>query len=296
MGADKYLEATKPVEREIQGPNGEVIKATGFVNPYTGVFVKSSEYAPPQKWIAEKDKAGNLLGYRSETGTQFLNPEEFQARGTPAAAPVSRGQAGAFEPTATAGAPAMAPAGPIADMVNQARPGVSRVESGSAQGNYLAKGPEVKRKDGSVDRAYGKYQVMGANIPSWTEQALGKRMSIQEFLASPEAQEKVFEDQFTRNIKKYGSLEDAVSVWFSGRPLAQATKAGARDVNMGVPEYVQKVMGGLGKYQTAKTVPLTGENPSLRNVPVNAFAPSPAPVNAFAAPAQQPIEIGRAHV
>jgi hypothetical protein len=171
------------------------------------------------------------------------------------------------------------------NLVNQAKQGVARVESG---GNYGAIGPAVKRKDG-VDHAYGKYQVMGANIPSWTKQALGRSLTPQEFLADKDAQEAVFEDQFKRNIAKYGSLEDAVSVWFSGRPLAQATKAGARDVNMGVQDYVSKVMGGaVGPYQTAKTVPLTGERPSLRALPaepINALAPPVAPVNAFAAPA-----------
>jgi hypothetical protein len=128
-----------------------------------------------------------------------------------------RGQAGAFNAPAEDN---------TAALVNQAKAGVARVESGSPQGNYGAVGPAVKRKDG-VDHAYGKYQVMGANIPTWTKQALGKSLTVDEFLASPEAQERVFEDQFTRNVKKYGTLEDAVSVWFSGRPLAQATRTWA---------------------------------------------------------------------
>ena len=197
-----------------------------------------------------------------------------------------RGQAGAFNAPAEDN---------TAALVNQAKAGVARVESGSPQGNYGAVGPAVKRKDG-VDHAYGKYQVMGANIPSWTKQALGKSLTVDEFLASPEAQERVFEDQFTRNVKKYGTLEDAVSVWFSGRPLAQATKAGARDVNMRVGDYVGKVMGGIGPYQTAATVPLTGEQPSLRAMPqapigappMGTAAPAPAPV----AEPMQPLTVG----
>lgn len=189
-----------------------------------------------------------------------------------------RGQAGAFNaPTAAA---------PM-NIIDQAKQGVARVESG---GNYGAIGPDVKRKDG-VDRAYGKYQVMGANIPSWTKQALGRSLTPQEFLNDKDAQEAVFEDQFKRNIAKYGSLEDAVSVWFSGRPLAQATKAGARDVNMGVQDYVGKVMSGaVGPYKASKTASLTGENPSLRNVPINAFTPEVAPANAFVAPMSPPAQ------
>ena len=213
------------------------------------------------------------------------------ATSEPPASVANRGQAGAFEAPVTAPAALTPSAMEPMNLVNQAKRGVARVESG---GNYGAIGPEVKRKDG-VDHAYGKYQVMGRNIPSWTKQALGRSLTPQEFLNDQDAQEAVFEDQFKRNIAKYGSLEDAVSVWFSGRPLAQATKAGARDVNMGVQDYVGKVMGGVGKYQTAKTVPLTGENPSLRNVPVNAFTPEAAPVNAMAASpapvAPQPVNL-----
>jgi len=118
--------------------------------------------------------------------------------------------------------------------------GIGRLESGN---NYFAQGPEIARKKGT-DRAYGKYQVMGANIPSWTEQALGRKLTPFEFLNSPEAQEAVFEHQMGRNLQKYGNLQDAASVWFSGRPLAQAQKAGAHDVNIGVQDYVARALGG----------------------------------------------------
>ncbi len=118
--------------------------------------------------------------------------------------------------------------------------GIGRVESGN---NYQALGQEIKRKGGTTDRAYGKYQVMGANIPSWTEQALGRKLTPFEFLHSPEAQEAVFENQMINNLHKYGNLQDAASVWFSGRPLAQAQKAGAHDINMGVGQYVASALG-----------------------------------------------------
>lgn len=261
-GHDDFMKLTSPREREamVDGRSGKAL----FIfdpNTQTERMVSGSFQG-----AALPDVKVGDVPYRQTAPGQLS--EYTVGAAAPATAP-ARGQAGAFT------------APEITNQVEQIKPGVARVESG---GNYEAIGPEVKRKDG-VDRAYGKYQVMGANIPSWTEQALGKRMNVKEFLASPEAQEKVFEDQFTRNIKKYGSMEDAVSVWFSGRPLAQAAKAGARDVNMGVPEYVQKVMaGGVGPYKTAKTVPLTGETPSLSGVPVNAFAPMPAPVNAMAMP------------
>lgn len=270
MGTEQYLKATEPTERDAVGPDGRIIKETGYVNPYTGQFVRLNERAAPQEWVEEKNKAGNIIGYRSKTGTQRLTPEQFDALGTPAAAP-------AAAPTDVYNNVPMA----------QIKQGFSRVESGSPEGNYAALGPTLK----SGDRAYGKYQVMGANIPSWTKQALGRSMTPEEFLASPEAQEKVFENQFQRNFKKYGTVEDAASVWFSGRPLAQATKAGARDINMGVPEYVQKVVGGMEPVRNVPTAPLTGVNPSLRALteqPVNAMVAPLPPVNAMAAPVQMP--------
>ena len=125
------------------------------------------------------------------------------------------------------------------ELLEQLRRGIARVESG---GRYDALGPEIKRKTGT-DRAYGKYQVMGANIPQWTEQALGRPLTAMEFLRSPEAQEKVFEHQMLNNLHKYGNVQDAASVWFSGRPLAEAQRAGARDVNLGVGDYVGRVLG-----------------------------------------------------
>jgi len=118
---------------------------------------------------------------------------------------------------------------------------MARVESGD---DYNALGKEIPRKGGKVDRAYGKYQVMGANIPEWTEQALGRPLTPFEFLHSPEAQEKVFENQTLNSYHKYGNLQDAASVWFSGRPLAEAQAAGAHDINMPVGQYVSKVFGG----------------------------------------------------
>ena len=285
FGADKYLEATKPIEREEQAPDGSIVKVTGFINPYTNVFVKTEERAVPEKWTPVRGEKQEIIYYTNPSGTQMLSPEEYKTKMTrkeqPAEAPAARGQAGNFA----------APAAPM-DVYNnvpmaQVKQGYARVESGSPQGNYAALGPVLK----SGDRAYGKYQVMGANIPSWTKQALGRSMTPEEFLADSDAQEKVFENQFQRNFKKYGTLEDAASVWFSGRPLAQATKAGARDVNMGVPEYVQKVVGGMGPVRNVPTAPLTGENPTLRALteqPVNAMAPPMPPVNAMAAPVQMP--------
>lgn len=175
-----------------------------------------------------------------------------------------------------------------------AKTAIANIESG---GDYGALGPTTK----SGDRAYGKYQVMGENIPSWTKQALGKSLTPQEFLASPEAQEKVFEDQFAKNTAKYGSAQDAASVWFSGKPLA---KAGQRADILGttVPSYVNKfnaVYGRQAPVQNAMVSPVTGVAPQMPAAPVAPPAgmlmpQQPLPPVAQTAPisAPQPITVG----
>jgi len=105
----------------------------------------------------------------------------------------------------------------------------------SSGGNYGLLGPTTK----SGDRAYGKYQVMGNNIADWTKNALGRALSPQEFLNDPDAQEAVFKQQFGNSVDKYGNPQDAASVWFSGRPMAQAGNA-SDILGTTVPGYVSK--------------------------------------------------------
>jgi hypothetical protein len=91
--------------------------------------------------------------------------------------------------------------------------------------------------------AYGKFQVLGSNIPSWTKEATGKSMTIEQFLASPQTQEAVFDFQAEKQYAKYGNWGDVASVWFSGRPLANNNSS---DGSNTVPEYVQKVFKNMG--------------------------------------------------
>lgn len=98
---------------------------------------------------------------------------------------------------------------------------IGQIES---SGNYSARGPRTRRGD----RAYGKYQVMGANIPKWTKEVLGRRMKPAEFLADPQAQDAVFQAKFGEYVRRTGSPDDAASMWFTGKPLAQG--GGRRDV------------------------------------------------------------------
>jgi hypothetical protein len=127
--------------------------------------------------------------------------------------------------------------GPLGDISAYAK-AIQSIESG---GNYGALGPLTR----TGDRAYGAYQVMGANIPSWTKGATGSSLSPSEFLGNKSAQDAVFEKYFGASVSKYGNPQDAASVWFTGRPLAQG--AGAADV-LGTTGsgYVDKFNDALG--------------------------------------------------
>ncbi|MDQ0454658.1 hypothetical protein QO005_000985 [Rhizobium paknamense] len=118
------------------------------------------------------------------------------------------------------------------------RKAISSIESG---GNYSALGPLTA----SGDRAYGAYQVMGANIPSWTKATLGTSMTPNEFLASSEAQDAVFNKYFGASVAKYGNAQDAASVWFSGRPLSSAANA-SDALGTTSTAYVDKFNSALG--------------------------------------------------
>lgn len=122
-------------------------------------------------------------------------------------------------------------------MNEQYRKAIGAVESDN---DYEALGPVTKKGD----RAYGRYQVMGANIPEWTRAHLGVEMTPEQFLADPTAQDKVFDGVTSGYHAKYGNLDDVTSSWFSGRPVAQA--GNASDGYNTTPQYVSKVNKAMG--------------------------------------------------
>lgn len=114
---------------------------------------------------------------------------------------------------------------------------IARNESPS--GNYKELGPVVTSGQYKGQRALGLYQVMPGNIPAWSKEALGYSITPQQFLNSPQLQEKIVAHQMTQAYKKYGNWSDVASVWFTGRPLAQGKNA--RDVlGTSGSEYVRR--------------------------------------------------------
>ena len=113
---------------------------------------------------------------------------------------------------------------------------ISNIESG---GRYDLMGPVTK----SGDRAHGKYQIMGANIPEWSRAALGRSLTPSEFLASPDAQEAVFKHRFGQYVDRYGP-EGAAKAWFAGE--GGMNNPDAKDqLGTSVSEYARRFNAGL---------------------------------------------------
>ena len=119
------------------------------------------------------------------------------------------------------------------------RDAIASIES-RGSGDYSAIGPVTK----SGDRAYGRYQVMGNNIPEWTKAALGKSMTPEQFLADQSAQDAVFDHRFGMYVQKYGE-EAAARAWFGGEGAIK--KPNAKDVlGTTVNDYGKKFVAALG--------------------------------------------------
>jgi murein DD-endopeptidase MepM/ murein hydrolase activator NlpD len=90
-------------------------------------------------------------------------------------------------------------------------------------------GKESGGKYGAVNPhsgALGAGQVMPANVPSWSKQALGRPLSPAEFLASPEVQDKVIDHKLSTYLQEElaatgGDRDTAIrrvaSRWYSGQ-------------------------------------------------------------------------------
>lgn len=125
--------------------------------------------------------------------------------------------------------------------VGQLAYAIREVESGGIS-------PESKRYTviNSIG-ATGAYQVMKANIASWTKEALGKSLSLDEWLGNKAAQDKVAMYKLGQYQKKYNSWESAAAVWFSGQPNPDSR---ASDGGNTVRQYVNKVGKALNAGKT----------------------------------------------
>jgi len=118
---------------------------------------------------------------------------------------------------------------------------VNAISMSESSGGKNTNHPLVKKGMYKGQRAIGEYAIMPGNVSQWTKQALGYEMSVEDFKDNPDAQAYVTEYKINEYYNKYGTVEDAASVWFTGKPVREA--GNVSDGYTTAPEYLQKFMG-----------------------------------------------------
>jgi hypothetical protein len=122
----------------------------------------------------------------------------------------------------------------------------SNETGGRKGGGYQTRGPTVRKGQYKGQQAAGRYGIMPDNIGPWAQAAGLGDVSLEQFLASPEIQDTIFNHRFGVILREQGgNVEDAASVWFTGQPLAKARARGANDGNIDAPEYVRRFVAAL---------------------------------------------------
>lgn len=120
----------------------------------------------------------------------------------------------------------------------------------SSGGDYSARGPVIKSGKYKDQRAMGAYQVMPGNLEEWSKDAFGKVVTEEQFMNSPEMQDALFLHRMEKAKQKYGTIEDAVSVWFTGQPVAKSGEKS--DGYMTGSEYLTKFQNGYTRYSNSE--------------------------------------------
>lgn len=119
---------------------------------------------------------------------------------------------------------------------------ISEQES-AGSGGYKAVGQPV-----NGHRAYGKYQVMDFNIPSWTRTYYGKSLTPEQFRNNPAAQEAVARGVLKSYYNKWGA-RGAAAAWYAGpgnHNLDQSTRP--QPGGPSIKGYVDSVISKAYKY------------------------------------------------
>jgi hypothetical protein len=218
----------------------------------------------------------NGLGMEGGSWEHGFTPEQQKTWGIGGS-----GGVGGGAPTTNADAigPPM-PRAPMDYTPEQRRAAIASIES-AGSGDYNALGVWTGDPESGRDRAYGRYQMMGKNIPQWTQEVLGRAMTADEFMKDPKAQDAVFDKKFGEYVQKYGEA-GAANMWFTGHPES----AGRKDP-MGTDDYSYEA-----RYLKALGAPLKmGESypDSMRPNPAGtAPAGTAAGAAASTTPADQP--------
>lgn len=125
------------------------------------------------------------------------------------------------------------------DPVSDTMESIKKLES---SGNYGAIGPKTK----SGDEALGAYQIMDKmNLKNWSKEAIGREVTRDEFLESPEIQDQIARHRMQQIYDQYGNKEDVASVWFTGKPVREAGGEVADVTGTTNAEYQKRFKSGL---------------------------------------------------
>lgn len=111
---------------------------------------------------------------------------------------------------------------------------IAQQESG---GDYGAVNPRTG--------ASGKYQIMPGNIGPWSQQYLGRRVSVATFRSSPALQEQLAHAVLKDYYNRYGA-RGAAAAWYSGSPTKASDYHRFRRDEPSVGEYVDEVLSRVG--------------------------------------------------
>lgn len=130
---------------------------------------------------------------------------------------------------------------------------IASIES-AGSGDYSAIGPTHDK----LGRALGRYQVMEANIGPWSQEALGRAVTPDEFLSNPQIQDAIAGHRFQQYLQQFGDPALAAQAWFAG-PGGVGTNR--KDVlGTSVPEYAQRFMSALQPTQAQlESLPVGGQ-------------------------------------
>jgi hypothetical protein len=191
-----------------QGPNGpEVQLLAGNEAAPSGQYAPGSYTNPNTGAVANRSQVGMV-------GERWVPLSQYSARRY-------EPDANATSATTANAAPAQPPGTTInsTSVIDQLSRNIAQIESGGSANPYGI----IQSRTGAV----GKYQVMPVNVGPWTQQAIGRAETPDEFRKDTAAQEAVFRDQASRALQTM-SPQDFASTWFTGKPYSAAT-AGASD-------------------------------------------------------------------
>lgn len=240
-GGDTELAELDPNAKPVPRPFGGRPQAQGLKPVDTSQIVpppaSSDAWQPP---VVPADPAAEVQdAVRRERGLALpprpAQPASGLAPGTPAAPPATRPSPSVVPPQRRS----EAPAGTQDAMLDRIEPAVATIEtSPHPDQGWSTIGVETTYPNGTKDRPYGKFGVMGNNVGPWTEKWAGRRMTPQEFLADRDAQRAVLRGQMGEYVQQFGSPQRAFGAWFAGPAGIDSKKEDV--LGTSVPWYIKR--------------------------------------------------------